>query len=120
MKILLKDMKAFIFKVCVLMLALIALTHFCAMLWLAVARHERDSGATDTWYDSWNEEDAEDYEEYIDGVFWATATMTSIGYGDIYPETNIERFVSIFIMILGATTYGSIFGTFVVIIDDLN
>jgi hypothetical protein len=43
------------------------------MLWLAVVRHEiNDGGASDTWYDAWNEADAENYEEYIDSMFWAT------------------------------------------------
>jgi hypothetical protein len=46
--------------------------------------------------------------------------MTSIGYGDIIPVTDIEKLISVFVMILGATTYASLFGTFVVIIDNLN
>jgi hypothetical protein len=48
-------------------------THFSAMLWLAVVRHEmHDGGASDTWYDAWAENEAEDYEAYIDSMFWAT------------------------------------------------
>lgn len=46
--------------------------------------------------------------------------MTSIGFGDIIPLTKVEKIVSLFVMILGASTYGGLFGTFVVIIDDLN
>jgi hypothetical protein len=46
--------------------------------------------------------------------------MTSIGFGDITPITHIEKIFSLFVMILGASTYGSMFGSFVVIIDDLN
>jgi hypothetical protein len=45
--------------------------------------------------------------------------MTSIGFGDITPLTKIEKAVSLFVMIIGASTYGSLFGAFVVIIDDL-
>jgi hyperpolarization activated cyclic nucleotide-gated potassium channel 2 len=120
LEIICRGVRKVIFIAAELSVILFALTHFCAMVWLLVARHERDDGADDTWYDSWNEEDAAEYEEYIDGFFWATATMTSIGYGDIYPETDIERFISMFVMILGATMYGGLFGTFVVILDELS
>ena len=46
--------------------------------------------------------------------------MTSIGYGDVIPLTDAEKLVSLLIMIIGATTYASLFGTFVNIIDELN
>jgi hypothetical protein len=46
--------------------------------------------------------------------------MTSIGYGDIFPQTHVERAFSLLVMILGATTYASLFGTFVVVLDSLN
>jgi hypothetical protein len=46
--------------------------------------------------------------------------MTSIGFGDITPLTNTEKSVSLLVMIIGASTYGSLFGAFVVIIDELN
>lgn len=46
--------------------------------------------------------------------------MTSIGYGDITPLTKIEKLFSLLVMIIGATTYGALFGTFVFILDKLN
>jgi hypothetical protein len=45
--------------------------------------------------------------------------MTSIGFGDIIPLTDVEKLFAVIIMIVGASTYGGIFGAFVVIIDDL-
>jgi len=46
--------------------------------------------------------------------------MTSIGYGDIIPLTDVEKRIALLVIIVGATTYASLFGTFVMIIDDLN
>ena len=42
-------------------------------------------------------------------------TKTSAGFGDIVPGTYWERFSSLFVMILGASVYGHLFGTFVAI-----
>jgi voltage-gated potassium channel len=34
-------------------------------------------------------------------VYWAIVTLTTVGYGDISPQTNIGQMLAAFIMILG-------------------
>ena len=46
--------------------------------------------------------------------------MTSIAYGDVIPLAKIEFLVCIAVMILGASTYGAVFGSFVAIINEAN
>lgn len=43
---------------------------------------------------------------YIKSLYWATATLTTIGYGDITPTTNGGRLYTMVIMILGVGVYG--------------
>ena len=43
---------------------------------------------------------------YIKSLYWAITTLTTIGYGDITPTTNIGRIYTMPIMILGVGIYG--------------
>jgi voltage-gated potassium channel len=35
------------------------------------------------------------------GVYWAIVTLTTVGYGDITPQTNLGQFLSAIVMIMG-------------------
>jgi voltage-gated potassium channel len=35
------------------------------------------------------------------GIYWAIITLTTVGYGDIVPQTNLGKFIASFVMILG-------------------
>lgn len=36
-----------------------------------------------------------------DGVWWAITTVTTVGYGDIKPETDTGRIIAMFVMTVG-------------------
>lgn len=40
-------------------------------------------------------------ETYTDALWWALVTATTVGYGDISPETLVGRFIAIMVMIFG-------------------
>ncbi|MBO7476422.1 MAG: ion transporter [Salinivirgaceae bacterium] len=41
------------------------------------------------------------FQTFFDALYWATTTLTTVGYGDIYPATNLGRFISMLSAILG-------------------
>lgn len=41
------------------------------------------------------------FQNFFDALYWATTTLTTVGYGDIYPATNLGRFISMLSAILG-------------------
>jgi voltage-gated potassium channel len=45
--------------------------------------------------------DAGEYESLWDGVWWAVVTVTTVGYGDLYPKTVQGRLIGIVLMFVG-------------------
>ena len=65
----------------------------------------------------WSDAFAEDYypgqlaltfwEEYLGALYFAVMTLTSIGYGDVLPQSTGERAVVVVIMLFGGCACGS-------------
>ena len=41
------------------------------------------------------------FDTFFDAVYWATVSLTTVGYGDIYPVTGIGRVVTMLSSIFG-------------------
>ena len=41
------------------------------------------------------------FENFFDAVYWATISLTTVGYGDIYPVTTIGRVITMLSSIFG-------------------
>jgi voltage-gated potassium channel len=48
-----------------------------------------------------NVEESAMFEDFFDALYWATTTLTTVGYGDICPSTDIGRVISMLSAILG-------------------
>lgn len=47
---------------------------------------------------------------YIQSFYWTVTTLTTVGYGDITPTTNIARIYTMMVMLLGVGFYGLVIG----------
>ena len=43
----------------------------------------------------------ESFENFFDAIYWATVSLTTVGYGDIYPVTTLGRVVTMISSIFG-------------------
>ena len=41
---------------------------------------------------------------FFDALWWSAATITTVGYGDIYPVTSAGRIIAVFTMVVGIST----------------
>jgi voltage-gated potassium channel len=46
---------------------------------------------------------------YLDSLWWCVATVTTVGYGDIVPVSNLGRIVAIFYMFFGISMISLLF-----------
>ena len=43
----------------------------------------------------------ESFANFFDAIYWATVSLTTVGYGDIYPVTTVGRLVTMISSIFG-------------------
>lgn len=48
---------------------------------------------------------------YITAIYWAITILTTVGFGDVVPGTNMERFVTIACMCFGVAFYSYAVGS---------
>ena len=88
------------------------LCHWLACAWHTVISIEEvmEYGQEISWRAKYNIGVFTPWERYLTSLYWAVMTTTTIGYGDIAPQTNGERIVAIFGMMFGSAAYAYVVG----------
>ncbi len=47
-------------------------------------------------------------QNYKDGLWWSVQTLTTVGYGDVVPVTDLGRIIGVLMQIIGAVMFGSL------------
>uniref|UniRef100_A0A8D2ZIK5 Voltage-gated inwardly rectifying potassium channel KCNH2 n=1 Tax=Scophthalmus maximus TaxID=52904 RepID=A0A8D2ZIK5_SCOMX len=114
-----------------LMCTFALIAHWLACIWYAIGNVERSTSVGIGWLDNLGDQLGKPYndsiigsgpsirDKYVTALYFTFSSLTSVGFGNVSPNTNSEKIFSICVMLIGALMYASIFGNVSAIIQRL-
>uniref|UniRef100_G3T553 Potassium voltage-gated channel subfamily H member 6 n=1 Tax=Loxodonta africana TaxID=9785 RepID=G3T553_LOXAF len=115
-----------------LMCTFALIAHWLACIWYAIGNVERPYLKPNIgWLDSLGIQLGKHYnrsdpasgpsvqDKYVTALYFTFSSLTSVGFGNVSPNTNSEKVFSICVMLIGSLMYASIFGNVSAIIQRL-
>lgn len=96
-----------------------ASTHICACVWYFQACFGEECSPNSWAVHTGITGESNTLETYVLTLYWAAATMTSTGYGDVYATSSLGEFIVIFVTINGLLLYGYCLSTIAAILTNM-
>jgi hypothetical protein len=93
------------------------LIHIVCCFWVMIASMEDNP---DSWIHRKGYHDLNDFDLYMTSFYFTITTITTVGFGDITPETSFEKAFCIFIMLLGVIGFSFVTGSLSSIMSNLD
>jgi hypothetical protein len=107
-KIMLQIKIMYMFRVVSLLLALLSLSYFVGTLFFIVSKYTTHSEEDFTFYNEYGMRELGDTDNLIRVVYFSFTTLSTIGLGDFNPKSEIERIITIFILLFGVVCFSYI------------
>uniref|UniRef100_A0A3P9M2J4 Cyclic nucleotide-binding domain-containing protein n=1 Tax=Oryzias latipes TaxID=8090 RepID=A0A3P9M2J4_ORYLA len=110
-----------------LMCTFALIAHWLACIWYAIGNVERNGSIG--WLHTLGDQLGKHFndsipgpsinDKYVTALYFTFSSLTSVGFGNVSPNTNSEKIFSICVMLIGSLMYASIFGNVSAIIQRL-
>lgn len=114
-----------------LMCTFALIAHWLACIWYAIGNMEQPHMDSHIgWLHNLGDQIGKPYnssglggpsikDKYVTALYFTFSSLTSVGFGNVSPNTNSEKIFSICVMLIGSLMYASIFGNVSAIIQRL-
>jgi hypothetical protein len=109
-------MLLYVYKIIRLIIIAIIITYFVGCFWWLFCSNYTSNDSENTFINYFNLNDLDEFYQLTISCYYALTTLSTVGYGDFYPVSNIERVVAVIIMLLGVAFFSYIMGKFIEII----
>jgi|LauGreDrversion2_2_1035103.scaffolds.fasta_scaffold04374_2 CRP-like cAMP-binding protein len=105
------DVNLTFLRIVQMLCSILFLAHMLGCFWFYLAvLVGLDQDETPTWvavYAGGSGLDAPPHIQYLYSVYWALTTLTTVGYGDITPQNNLERMYSCLALLTGSLVFAT-------------
>ena len=90
------------------------LTYFQGCLWFLMSKsHQPTVEGQTTWYESFGLDTYKDpIDQLIVSLYFALTMLSTVGYGDMFPLSNLERIIGVLCMMIGVAVFSIVMGQF--------
>ena len=89
------------FQVFRLLLFILILSYFLGTIWFILTKNLTDSPDEWTFYNAYNLEDRDNTQNLTIVVYFMLTTLSTVGFGDYNPKSEVERIIMTFILLIG-------------------
>lgn len=89
-------------------ITILIIIHLVSCLWYYIATI--NASDPDTWISRYRVNQLPVLEQYLLSLYWVSTTLTTVGYGEFVPYTNLEKVLTILLMGFGVGFYSYVIG----------